>query len=76
MVAVLSAGDAGPGNIVRMNWYVTDIDEYLGRVTEVGQAYREVIGKNFPAMTLLGVAALADRRAKVEIDATAVVPSD
>ena len=74
-VAVLAAGGAGPEHVTRMTWYVTDIDEYLGSVREVGAAYRETIGANYPAMALVLVVRLVDPRARVEIETTAVVPS-
>src|SRR5262249_42039171 len=59
IIAVLSEADARPEDLVRLTWYVTDKREYLARLTEVGQAYRRVIGRHFPAMTLVQVAALA-----------------
>lgn len=74
IVAVLAEGGAGPEHLVRLTWYVTDKHEYLGALREVGAAYREVIGRHFPAMALVQVAALVEDRAKVEIEATAVVP--
>jgi enamine deaminase RidA (YjgF/YER057c/UK114 family) len=74
IVAVLAEADAEPGHLVRLTWYVTDKKEYLSRLAEVGQAYRRVIGRHFPAMTLVQVAALLEDRAKVEIEATAVIP--
>jgi enamine deaminase RidA (YjgF/YER057c/UK114 family) len=73
IVAVLAEADAGPQHLVRLTWYVTDKREYLARQREVGEAYRRVIGRHFPAMTLVQVAALVEERAKVEIEATAVV---
>jgi enamine deaminase RidA (YjgF/YER057c/UK114 family) len=73
--AVLAEAEAGPQHLVRLTWYVTDKHEYLARLAEVGQAYRRVIGRHFPAMTLVQVAALLEDRAKVEIEATAVVPA-
>jgi enamine deaminase RidA (YjgF/YER057c/UK114 family) len=72
IVAVLAEADAGPEHLVRLTWYVTDKGEYLSRLGEVGQAYRRVIGRHFPAMTLVQVTALVEDRAKVEIEATAV----
>jgi enamine deaminase RidA (YjgF/YER057c/UK114 family) len=75
IVAVLAEAHAGPEHLVRLTWYVTDKREYLARLAEVGQAYRRVIGRHFPAMTLVQVAALVEDRAKVEIEATAVVGS-
>jgi enamine deaminase RidA (YjgF/YER057c/UK114 family) len=74
IVAVLAEGGARPEHIVRLTWYVTDKKEYLARLKELGGVYREVIGKNFPAMALVQVVALVEDRAKVEIEATAVVP--
>jgi enamine deaminase RidA (YjgF/YER057c/UK114 family) len=74
IVAVLAEADARPEHIVRMTWYVTDKKAYLVRARDIGQAYRRVIGKHFPAMTLVQVVALVEDRAKVEIEATAVVP--
>jgi enamine deaminase RidA (YjgF/YER057c/UK114 family) len=59
---------------VRLTWYVTDKQEYLARLREVGQAYRRAIGRHYPAMALVQVVALVEDRAKVEIEATAVVP--
>ena len=74
IVDVLSEGGAGPEHLVRLTWYVTDRDEYVARQKELGRVYREIIGKHFPAMALVQVVALVERRAKVEIEATAVVP--
>lgn len=70
---VLEAGGAGPEHMVRMTWYVLDRVEYNARLKELGAAYREVMGRNFPAMTCVQVAALMEARAKVEIEVTAVV---
>lgn len=75
IVEVLAEGGAGPQHLVRLTWYVTDRDEYVARSKEVGAAYREVIGAHYPAMALVQVVALVERRAKVEIEATAVVPA-
>ena len=75
IVAVLAEGGAGPEHIVRLTWYVTDKQEYLARLKELGRVYREIIGKHFPAMALVQVVALVEDRAKVEIEATAVVPA-
>ncbi|MGM0535058.1 MAG: RidA family protein [Pseudomonadota bacterium] len=74
IVAILEEADAGPEHLVRLTWYVTDKREYLDRLKEVGGAYRDVLGKHFPAMTMVQVAELVEDRAKVEIEATAVVP--
>lgn len=74
IAAVLKAGGAGPEHMVRMTWYVVDRVEYLERLKELGTVYREVMGKNFPAMTCVEVAALVEERAKIEIEVTAVLP--
>jgi len=73
IVDVLEAAGGKPADLVRVNWYVTDKTEYVARQREIGEAYRRVIGRNFPAMTLLVVAGLLEPRAKVEIEATAVL---
>ena len=75
VVDVLAEADARPEHLVRLTWYVTDKQEYIRRASEVGEVYRRVIGRHFPAMTLVQVAALVEDRAKVEIEATAVVPN-
>ena len=74
VVAILAEAGAGPEHITTMTWYFTDKQEYLANLREVGKAYREVIGKHFPAMAAVEVAALVEDRAKVEIQAMAVVP--
>lgn len=74
IAAVLKAGGAGPEHMVRMTWYVVDRAEYVARLKELGGVYREVMGKNFPAMTCVEVAALVEDRAQVEIEVTAVMP--
>lgn len=74
IAAVLKAGGAGPEHMVRMTWYVVDRKEYVARLKELGGVYREVMGKNFPAMTCVAVAALVEERAQVEIEVTAVLP--
>ena len=71
---ILAEADAGPEHVVRLTWYVTDKREYLARLREVGEAYRKVMGRHFPAMTMVQVADLVEDRAKVEIEATAVIP--
>ena len=71
---VLRAAGAGPEHMVRMTWYVIDRVEYNARLKELGGVYREVMGKNFPAMSCVQVAALMEARAKVEIEVTAVIP--
>jgi enamine deaminase RidA (YjgF/YER057c/UK114 family) len=75
IVDILAEADARPEHLVRLTWYITDKGEYVARSSEVGQAYRRVLGRHFPAMTLVQVAALVEDRAKVEIEATAVVPA-
>ena len=74
IVAVLAAGGGGPQHLVRLTWYVRDRAEYLANRDALGRAYREAFGKHFPAMTLVEVAALVDDAARLEIEATAVVP--
>lgn len=75
IVEVLAEAGAGPQHLVRLTWFVTDKKEYLAQLRELGTAYRRVIGKHFPAMTLVQVAGLVEDRARVEIEATAVVPA-
>ena len=74
LVAVLGVAGAGPEHIVSMIWYFTDKREYLTNLKGVGEAYRAVIGKHFPAMTAVEVKGLMEDRAKVEIQAVAVIP--
>ena len=74
VVAILAAANAGPEHITSMTWYFTDKAEYLANLKGIGQAYREVIGRHFPAMAAVQVVALIEDRAKVEIQAIAVVP--
>ena len=76
ILAVLAEDGAGPEHVTRMTWYCTDKRDYLDRLADVGGVYREVMGRNFPAMTLVQVAGLVEDDAKVEIEATAVVPAD
>ena len=73
IAAVLKEAGAGPEHMVRMTWYVIDRVEYNARLKELGGVYREVMGKNFPAMSCVQVAALMEARAKVEIEVTAVL---
>jgi enamine deaminase RidA (YjgF/YER057c/UK114 family) len=73
VAAVLRAAGAEPRHLVRLTWYITDKDAYLGNQREIGRAYREVMGKVFPAMAVVVVAGLLEDRAQVEIEATAVV---
>jgi enamine deaminase RidA (YjgF/YER057c/UK114 family) len=74
IVAVLAEGGARPEHIVRMTWYVIDKQEYIGARKEIGAAYREIIGRHYPAMTAVQVVGLIDEQARVEIEVTAVVP--
>jgi enamine deaminase RidA (YjgF/YER057c/UK114 family) len=74
VVAVLAEAGAGPEHVARLTWYVTDRDEYLARAREIGEAYRAVMGRHYPAMAVVQVAALVEAQACVEIEATAVVP--
>ena len=73
-LAVLAEAGGRPEHIVRMTWYITDKQEYLGAIKEVGAAYRELIGRHYPAMAVVQVVALVEDAAKVEIETTAVVP--
>jgi enamine deaminase RidA (YjgF/YER057c/UK114 family) len=74
IVSVLAEAGAGPQHMVRMTWYILDREEYNARLKELGTVYRDVIGKNFPAMSCVQVAGLMEARAKVEIEVTAVLP--
>ena len=74
IVAIVKAAGGESSNIVRMSWYVTEVEEYRRRAKEIGQVYREVVGSHYPAMTLLGIAELLEEGARVEIEATAVLP--
>jgi enamine deaminase RidA (YjgF/YER057c/UK114 family) len=74
VVAVLAAGGALPSHLTRLTWYVTDKASWLARQREIGEVYRRVIGRHYPAMTLVVVSALLEDRALVEVEATAVVP--
>ena len=71
---VLAQAQAGPEHIVRLTWYVTSRNEYRAELADIGAAYRAVMGKNFPAMSVVQVVALMELQAKVEIEATAVIP--
>ena len=74
VVAVLFAAGAGPEHLVRLTWYITSRDEYSASLREVGRLYREIVGRHFPAMAVVIVAGLVEPRAKVEIEATALIP--
>jgi enamine deaminase RidA (YjgF/YER057c/UK114 family) len=73
-LAVLREAGAGPEHVTRMTWYVTDRREYLARARELGEAYRALMGRHYPAMAVVEVKALVEDRAKLEIETTAVVP--
>lgn len=73
-VAVLAAAGAKPEHVARMTWYVTDRQRYLARIAEVGAAWRDIMGRSFPAMTLVEVSGLVEDRALIEIESTAIVP--
>ena len=74
IVALIEEAGGKPEHVTRLTWFVLDKQEYLSRLSELGRAYRTVMGKHFPAMTLVQVGALVEDQAKVEIEATAVVP--
>ena len=74
IVAILAEAGARPEHIVRMNWYLADKEEYNARLTAIGDVYRELIGRHFPAMTALQVAGFVEHGAKVEIEVTAMLP--
>ena len=76
IVAVLAEAGARPEHLVRLTWYVTSRAEYLASLRELGHIYTAVLGRHYPAMALVQVVALVEDRAKVEIEATAVVPDD
>ena len=74
IAAILAEGGARPEHLVRLTWYVVDIEEYLANLKALGQAYREIVGTHYPAMALVQVVRLVEKAARVEIEATAVVP--
>jgi enamine deaminase RidA (YjgF/YER057c/UK114 family) len=74
VVAVVAEAGGAPAHIARLTWYITDRQEYLSRLPEVGEAYRDIMGRHFPAMTMVEVSALMEGEAKVEIEASALVP--
>jgi enamine deaminase RidA (YjgF/YER057c/UK114 family) len=74
VMAVLHAAGAGAEHLVRLTWYVTSRAEYVSSLREVGESYREIVGRHFPAMAVIIVSGLVEPRAKVEIEATAVIP--
>jgi enamine deaminase RidA (YjgF/YER057c/UK114 family) len=74
IAAILAEGDARPEHLVRLTWYVVDMDEYLSNLKELGKVYRDIFGNHYPAMALVQVVRLVEKAAQVEIEATAVVP--
>jgi|SRR5688572_9176139 enamine deaminase RidA (YjgF/YER057c/UK114 family) len=74
VVAIVQEAGGTPRHIARLTWFITDKNEYLSRLPEIGEAYRSVMGRHFPAMTMVQVVALVEDRAKVEIEASAVLP--
>jgi enamine deaminase RidA (YjgF/YER057c/UK114 family) len=76
IVCVLKEAEGEPRHLVRLTWYVLSRDAYLREAREIGAAYREILGKHFPAMSVVEVRGLVERRALVEIEATAVIPDD
>jgi enamine deaminase RidA (YjgF/YER057c/UK114 family) len=74
IAAILAEGGARPEHLVRLTWYVVDMEEYLANLKALGQAYREIFGAHYPAMALVQVVRLVEKAARVEIEATAVVP--
>ena len=73
-LAILAEAEAGPEHIVRMTWYVLDRDEYLASLAAIGAAWRELMGRHYPAMAVVQVAGLVEPAARLEIETTAVVP--
>ena len=74
VLAVVAEAGGGPENVGRLTWYVLDVEEYRASLRNLGAVYRDVMGRHFPAMTLVQVAALVEPEARLEIDATAIVP--
>jgi enamine deaminase RidA (YjgF/YER057c/UK114 family) len=74
IAAILAEGAARPEHLVRLTWYVVDVEEYLANLRELGQVYRDIFGTHYPAMALVQVVRLVENAARVEIEATAVVP--
>jgi enamine deaminase RidA (YjgF/YER057c/UK114 family) len=72
--AILAEGGAKPEHLIRLTWYVVDMEEYLSNLKALGQVYRDVFGAHYPAMALVQVVRLVEKKARVEIEATAVVP--
>lgn len=74
MLAILAEAGAGPEHVVRLTWYLTDLDAYRASARDIGAVYRELMGPHYPAMSAVQVAALVERGAVVEIECTAVIP--
>lgn len=74
IVAILAEAGAGPAHLVRLTWYVVDVEEYVANLKQIGEAYREIIGPHYPAMAVVQVVRLVEPAARLEIEATAVVP--
>ncbi|MCA1503144.1 RidA family protein [Bradyrhizobium sp. NBAIM02] len=74
IVAILAEGGARPNHLVRLTWYVVDMDEYVSNLKALGKVYREVIGTHYPSMALVQIVRLVEPSSRVEIEATAVVP--
>ena len=74
IAAILAEGGARPEHLVRLTWYVVDMEEYLANLKALGQIYRDVFGPHYPAMALVQVVRLVEKTARVEIEATAVTP--
>ena len=74
VLAVLNEANGKPGHLVRMTWYVLDRQEYLDSLNAVGEAYRELMGRHYPTMAVVQVSALVEPEARLEIEATAVIP--
>ena len=74
--AILAEGGAAPSHIVRLTWYVVDVEEYLASLKDLGRVYREIFGRHYPAMAVVQVVRLVEAAARVEIEATAVVSTD
>ena len=76
IISVLAEANGKPEHIVRLTWYVVDKKEYLGALKEVGAAYRELMGRHYPAMAVVQVSGLVEDEARLEIEATAVLPEN
>jgi enamine deaminase RidA (YjgF/YER057c/UK114 family) len=75
VMAIIEEAGGAPAHVTRLTWFITDKKEYLSRLAEVGEAYRSVMGKHYPAMTVVQVTGLMEDQAKVEIEASAVLPA-